>query len=207
MNRGCRRHPVRAAAVINMASFILTATRTLVFENGYANVNGDAGGETYKGIARVFNPLWPGWKWIDAAKHEADFPRCLELDNALQDAVLGFYRDVYWRPLHGDAISNQEVASEIFDTAVLNGQRMAVEIAQGALKMLGHALDLDGIMGNETLGALNSFPNYPKLLKCMNGLQFMLIVLGSKNVDVVIKMIGSRGPQLYKFLLGWLDRV
>ena len=34
-------------------------------EGGYANMEGDSGGETYKGISRKWFPKWEGLKIID----------------------------------------------------------------------------------------------------------------------------------------------
>lgn len=38
-------------------------------EGGYVNDPDDKGGETYKGIARKFNPDWKGWKIIDKSSN------------------------------------------------------------------------------------------------------------------------------------------
>ena len=37
-------------------------------ESGYANVSGDLGGETYRGITRKNFPKWDGWKIVDENK-------------------------------------------------------------------------------------------------------------------------------------------
>ena len=51
-----------------MADFSKAWGRSSVHEGGYAHLAGDAGGETYRGIARNFHPEWPGWKFIDRVK-------------------------------------------------------------------------------------------------------------------------------------------
>ena len=40
----------------------------LKHEGGYANVSGDLGGETYRGISRKNFPSWNGWEIVDEKK-------------------------------------------------------------------------------------------------------------------------------------------
>lgn len=49
-------------------AFYKAYAHTAAFEGGYANVSGDTGGETYKGISRNNWPKWKGWSLIDAHK-------------------------------------------------------------------------------------------------------------------------------------------
>lgn len=56
-----------------MADFDKAYFRTCKFEGGYANDKNDSGGETYKGISRVHNPKWGGWKIIDSYKKKKIF--------------------------------------------------------------------------------------------------------------------------------------
>ena len=53
-----------------MANFIKSYEITCKHEGGYSFDPDDAGGETYKGISRRFNPQWSGWKIIDYSDKE-----------------------------------------------------------------------------------------------------------------------------------------
>ena len=54
-----------------MADFKEAFELTLAHEGGYVKDPDDRGGETYKGIARRYNPGWSGWARIDKAKKQA----------------------------------------------------------------------------------------------------------------------------------------
>jgi lysozyme family protein len=83
--------------------------QTAQFEGGYANVPGDKGGETFRGISRRSHPNWPGWKLIDFVKetegHAArTIDRHFDNDQEMKKLVEEFYKTNYWDPLSkGDA--------------------------------------------------------------------------------------------------------
>jgi len=63
-----------------MADFDKYYPILLKAEGGYASAEfaakyNDKGGETYKGIARNFNPAWEGWAIIDAYKAKNGIPK------------------------------------------------------------------------------------------------------------------------------------
>ncbi|HJW81700.1 MAG TPA: glycosyl hydrolase 108 family protein [Acidiferrobacterales bacterium] len=66
-----------------MADFKEAFELTLAHEGGYVKDPDDRGGETYKGIARRYNPGWPGWARINKAKQQRGFPKSLEADQTL----------------------------------------------------------------------------------------------------------------------------
>ena len=78
-----------------MANFKEAFEKTMGHEGGYGNDPDDAGGETYKGIARVYNPGWSGWAVIDAAKTASigNFPASLDQNATLQASVQSFYKE------------------------------------------------------------------------------------------------------------------
>jgi Putative secretion activating protein len=114
-----------------MADFNEAIKPVLQYEGGYVNDPDDNGGETYKGISRKFWPRWTGWQFIDVAKKQAGFPASLSKISGLQDSVLAFYRDNFWKPIGGDAVEHGEVAGLILDSAVNEGISTAVRRAQG----------------------------------------------------------------------------
>ncbi len=71
-----------------MAIFDAAFEKTAAIEGGYVFDPDDAGGETYKGISRRFNPSWGGWDKIDEVKkanpRKRKFDNIFDQDDALQ---------------------------------------------------------------------------------------------------------------------------
>mgnify|MGYP000754339506 CR=1 FL=1 len=106
------------------AEFELAYAPVRKFEGDWCDVSGDAGGETYAGIARNFFPSWPGWHIIDAAKAHPSykqgsgvFSRHLTSIPDLETHVTAFYRAEWWDRM-GLARWPQLVANELFEQAV-----------------------------------------------------------------------------------------
>jgi len=174
-------------------------------EAGYSNDPVDRGGETYRGIARLHHPHWTGWRRIDARRRKPGFPKSLERDGALQQAVRDFYRVVFWDRLGGDAVPDQAVANELYDTAVHMGVRRAVRFLQSSLNLLNRNqkdyedLIVDGWFGDKTRAALrkllNNDRNSRALVKMMN------IQQGARYVEI---MAGDASQE--RFARGWIKR-
>jgi lysozyme family protein len=188
-----------------MADFDKALVPVLGHEGGYVNDPDDMGGETYKGVARRFNGGWPGWRRIDPAKRQRGFPQRLERDDVLQGQVRAFYKQHYWDKFQGDAIVNQDVAEELFDTAVNLGVGRAVTFLQRALNVLNRNATLypdlveDGAFGPRSLTALSAYLDRDApahLLKVLNILQ------GMHYIEFM-----TRSPEQEKFARGWLKRV
>lgn len=160
-----------------MAAFNIAYQHTRPLERGYANHPNDTGGETYAGISRVNWPKWQGWVIVDAAKSSPYFPQSLDLNPTLQDFVEAFYQKYIWNKNKMDALANQAIATEVFDTAVNMGARIATLFLQEALNLTNKNRQLypdivvDGVIGPVTINTTNKHPN-PKLLhKVLNALQ------------------------------------
>lgn len=134
-----------------MADYKHSIARVLLTEGGYANDPTDAGGETYKGIARNFWPKWTGWAVIDSAKKKEGFPANLKPTNILGDAVMNFYRVNFWDKVGGDFIDNQSIADLLVDSAVNEGIKPAVKRAQSIVGMAQ-----TGVVTPELVTKLNS---------------------------------------------------
>ena len=188
-----------------MADFKKEYDKTMSHEGGYVHDPDDAGGETYKGVARRFHPGWEGWSIIDGAKEESDFPKCLDLDMRLQSLIESFYKQHYWDCFQGDKIPSQRVAGELFDTGVNMGNKRAVKFLQRALnylnrdgKMFPDMVD-DGILGPGTLKSLSIILNKDGddlLFKIMNVLQ------AQHYLNYM-----SKSPTQEKYCRGWFNRV
>lgn len=161
-------------------------------EGGEANVAGDRGGETYRGISRVNFPDWAGWSTIDARKpiaYNTVFPD-------LEPLVSSFYKANFWDPLLADQIKNQNIANILVDWKV-NGDGFSVENLQKILVTLGilSASDVDGDFGLQTLAALNK-ANQTKLFDAIQASR-------KAHYDAIV----ANDPTQAKFYTGWMTRL
>jgi lysozyme family protein len=186
----------------NMANFSEAYKKTLKFEGGYSNDPDDVGGETYKGISRVYNPGWSGWIVIDAAKNGPGFPSSLDANVVLQNSVGEFYKDKYWDVNRLDVFP-QSVAEEMFDTGVNMGVDRAARFLQKALNYLNRNgklygdLDVDGKIGPASLNAMAACKDDERVILAMlNTLQ------GMHYMNYM-----DKSPSQKKYARGWFKRV
>lgn len=122
-----------------MADFSTAFKKVSIAEGGYVNDKDDAGGETYRGIARKSNPKWIGWKVIDNIKSNNPNGFKSVINNAdthakLNQYVLALYKSNYWDVLFLDPFKSQAVAEQLFDMCVNAGKTTAVRLAQRIVK-------------------------------------------------------------------------
>jgi len=161
-----------------MNSFEKAFINTMGHEGKYSFDPIDPGGETYMGISRVYWPDWLGWRYIDAG----------ETSRGLEESVKQFYKQNFWNRFHGDALADisENIAIEVFDTAVNLGVHRAVEFLQDSLNILNvnqgiyPDMIVDGLLGSRTLEHLKRFLEWRPipfkqkedlLLKVMNHFQ------------------------------------
>lgn len=130
-----------------MATFSSALKKVLAYEGGYANDKDDAGGETYKGIARRFHSSSIMWKEIDKIKANikgsgtADMSRIktinklLEHNTIVTKEVERIYKKEYWDTLHLDEMRSEKIAYQLFETAVNMGVSAAIKLAQKTLNV------------------------------------------------------------------------
>ena len=184
-----------------MTNFQKAFDNLIDIEGGYANLQGDTGKETYMGISRVYHPNWQGWSIIDNYKsHSVNFEKLLGASKKLKTLVQDFYKKNYWDKFRGDDLP-YIIAEELLEQSVNIGTyKTAGENLQKALNLLNRNgnlfpdLKVDGIVGEKTLNAVKKV-NQRRLLKVLNGLQFMHYY----NLDI-------KNPKYEKFA-GWFDRV
>lgn len=191
-----------------MADFQKSYAITMQAEGYYSNHPSDRGGETWKGIARVPNPDWEGWKVVDKAKKLSNFPNSLKSNQELEVLVQQFYKKKYWDIMRLDQCPSERIASELFDTGVNMGTAVAILFLQQSLNALNKQGSLyadigeDGGYGNLTHNAFMSFFRVvPKarwrclyvLLNCLQGSRY-------------ISIVRSR-PSQEEFMYGWMTRV
>ena len=168
-------------------NFKYAVAKTLGFEGGYSNIPGDAGGETNLGITYVT---------LQRAIREGLIPNTT-IAKLTREQAETIYHAYYWKPMQLDSIASREVAAELFDTCVNMGQKQAVIIAQEALSYLGEDINVDGMIGPNTINALNKWAQKDEraLFVCLNGEQYIRYKL--------IRKVG----QNYKFARGWTKRI
>jgi lysozyme family protein len=185
-----------------MANFSEAFAKTMGHEGGYVNDASDAGGETFMGISRVYNPGWYGWTIIDESKTGGDFPHCLKEDDSLYDAVEDFYKDKYWDVNRLDAFP-QSIAEEMFDTGVNMGVGRAGRFLQKALNYLnrdGRLFDdliVDGKIGPASLDALDECERDERVLLTM-----LNVLQGQHYMNYM-----DKNPRQKKYARGWFKRV
>lgn len=158
-------------------------------KTGYVHHPGDPGGETNYGITR------------NVATENGYNGLMGEIPFSM---VKQIYRKKYWDKLLGDLIPDQEIAEEIFDTAVNCGVETVVRMLQRTLNVLNKQATLypdvavDGQCGQQTINALKQAlaaqPWYRLcILRALDSLQCVrYIELAEKNV------------KFETFLPGWL---
>ena len=172
--------------------------KTLEHEGGYANVSGDYGKETYKGISRRFFPDWRGWKIVDRAKSEfgGSLPHNYHIKNPeLDKLVKDFYYTEFWKPFMIDQIHDRNLQELIFDIVVNSRNRGVREIIQTTLMVqFNQNIALDGYIGNETISAIN---------RCNAKQLFDALIKSRENY---YRRLAEKYPSQAKFLKGWLHR-
>lgn len=154
-----------------MADFNKAFAVTMSNEGGYNPGIGEH--ETYKGIDRGANPHWDGWPIIDVYKRDnpgasvAKLNALLSQNTQLQANILAFYKANYWNPFQGDLIKDQQLANNLFDCSVNQGEGLARKFTQLACNFVMQdtkvstsiqLLKIDGIIGKLTLTLFNSLP-------------------------------------------------
>lgn len=156
-----------------MADFDIAVTKTLIHEGGSRVTDDpdDRGGLTKYGIS------------------QRSYPN-LDIRNLTEDQAKEVYKRDYWDKVAGDKIKNQQVAENLFDTAVNMGPRTASRLAQIALDLT----PVDGIIG----------PNSTKALNATAPETFMAEFTIAKIARYAY--ICNKNKSQKKYLLGWINR-
>ncbi len=156
-----------------MANFDQAVVKTIAREGGarFTETPGDAGGATKFGISKRAYPQ-------------------LDIANLTEQQAKDIYRADYWNAVHGDDISAQVAAENVFDTAVNMGVSRAVKLAQMALGVQ----PVDGVAGPQTIQAINNADSD----------RFIADYTLAKIARYVSLCNNNRSQS--KFLLGWLNR-
>ncbi len=162
-----------------MSNFLKAVEKVLAHEGGFVNHPLDRGGATNWGITQ---------KTLSSYENRSvsvDYVKNLSRGNAIS-----IYKALYWDKVRGDDINSYAIAFTLFDQAVNRGISSAVKQAQTILR-----LSSDGIMGTNTVNALNS----------VNEKEFLADYLAA--CEAWYRRIVANNPSQKVFLAGWLNRV
>ena len=152
----------------------------LKVEGGYSNDKHDKGGKTKYGITE---------------EDARDFGYKGDMQDLTKDFAKSIYLKKYYLGNKLDKVINNKVALSVCDWAVNSGKN-GIKNAQIAINQLTNTnLDVDGVIGNKTLEALNA-ADPEKFLEVYHNLQ---------RIYYRSKVEGDKTQK--EFLTGWLNRV
>ncbi|CUU77669.1 putative peptidoglycan-binding domain-containing protein [Campylobacter hyointestinalis] len=147
---------------------------------------------TYFGIYRIANPDWSGWCVVDEALQRLSIneaSKSLYANEWLNGKVHQFYLDNFWHKMQLDKIDSQKIADEMFCFGCNAGIKTAIRLAQRVVNV-----NDDGIIGDKTLNALNSFDE--------SEFDIDFDDLEMRHYDKLI----SKNPKLAIYKKGWYNR-
>ena len=165
-------------------------------EGYYANVTGDKGGETYMGVARNLHPNWEGRHIVDGYKLTfGELKRNTKIDvPELTTMVEKFYKHTFYDKYKIGSINSGSLQEIIFDWCVNSGYWGSCGVQKVLNRYFNRDLKLDGIIGNNTVNAINS-------------IQPELLFVAIKDARIYYYHLISKRSQNHKFLKGWLKRI
>lgn len=175
-----------------MAAFDEAVATVLEHEgwDRYSDHPADPGGATKWGISLRFLRRLGRLGDVDGdGDVDADDIRKLSREQAV-----AIYREYWWDRLRLAELGHQGVATKVFDLAVNMGSAPAVRLLQQALVTAGEPVEVDGILGSQTLGAVNR--TNPELLL------ELLRVQAARYYHALV----DQDPDLVVFERGWLRR-
>lgn len=147
----------------------------MINEGGYVNDKRDKGGETKYGISKASYP------YVDIAN--------LTLEQAREI----YHRD-YWLRCKCDVLPDY-LSVAVFDYAVNSGCRKAIKDLQACL-----GVSVDGVIGNQTIGAANRLPPRKTLERYMD--LRLSYLMGLKNWKIYGNGWGARVNRVNEFCEG-----
>jgi len=163
-------------------SFEQAVERVLKLEGGYVDHSADKGGPTRFGITQ---------KTAREYGYDGDMR---ELPKEIAKEI---YKHRYWQNYDLDKIDHEQLAGKVFSFGINAGTHTAVKALQRAYNLLTNSeIAEDGLVGPETLQAVNNYDKTDRLLDCLKAIQaeyYLDIVRGNPGQNV--------------FLAGWLNRV
>lgn len=155
--------------------FTEVVKHVIATEGGYVDDPNDRGGETNYGISKRQYPS------LNIARLTRD------------DAIAIYYRD-YWLAYQCDKLP-PAYACFLFDSVINHRAKTAVKFLQQTFRV-----SVDGILGSETLGAINRFKSNSEHIRASLLLSF------AYRADFYHDLVVENASQ-ERFLMGWLRRL
>jgi lysozyme family protein len=186
-----------------MANFDLFFPKLIKHEGGFVDHPSDPGGATNYGITiGTFRQY--GWDKDGDGFITVDDLRLISLDDAYF-----IYQNFFWDKVLGNYIKNQQLAELIADFYI-NAPYVSIRVLQKVLNdSFKKQLSIDGILGKQTLEALNSVPQKALFDEFKAArIDYYKYRAGESSVLVeFFKSIGAGSDSKYAvFLKGWLKR-
>lgn len=160
------------------------------WEGNYGWERYDAGGETYAGISRTYNPLWNGWIVLDYYKKSHKIIKH-QLIQEMEFWVLDYYL-TRWFNEGFDSLTNQEIATYLFDYR--NSGPISYIHTRRVLVEMNYIISTDGMSDSRLIYILNSV-NTESFLNKLRQMRMKYYVRSAK-----------RHKGHINFLEGWLSR-
>lgn len=167
-----------------MANINVLAPFILSWEGGFSNHPADRGGATNKGVTMA---TWRQMGYDKDGDGDIDVTDLRQLTDA--DVVNKIMKPHYWDRWHADDIQDQSVANMVVDWVWSSGRHGITNVQS----LLG--VDVDGIVGKNTLTALNAQDPY------------VLFSHIKKQREKFIEKLVRRNPSQKVFRAGWLRRI
>lgn len=152
-------------------------------EGGYGNHPADPGGETMYGIADASDGKKDGMIDLDRDGIPDVKVKDLTVDQAKQ-----IYYDYYWKPMHLDGLTNEDLVLQVFDFGVNAGPRRSIKMLQYLVEV-----EMDGICGSKTSRYANHYQgNISKDFRAQRKHFYLDLV--------------KKNPEKLVFIGGWLSR-
>jgi lysozyme family protein len=178
----------------DMLDFEKAVTVVLKHEGGYSNNLRDRGGATKYGISLRY------LKSVGLDLGDIDLDGDIDIDDIKGisiSAAKSIYQSQFWEKYNCDKLINQDIATKVFDMCVNMGGKQAIKLLQRAYNRAVNARNLvvDGVLGEQTLAAVNSCKSQQQLLA----------VLRSEQAMYYERLI-YHNRELAEFRKGWLKR-
>lgn len=138
-----------------MASFAAFIPGLMAREGGYQRLSADPGNYNSAGqlVGTNYGISAPVYEdWINR------LPSAQDMQQMTRQAAERIYLASYWNPLKSDQIISQPIANILVDHGVNRGTGSAARLMQSTLKAIGFPVSIDGVIGPESLAAINQAP-------------------------------------------------
>lgn len=180
-----------------MSDFNKAITHTQHAEGGYVDHPNDHGGATNYGVSlRLMQTLGSKWDLNNDGKIDAADIKLLTPQHAQ-----AIFKEVFWDPNRYSEISNQAIATKVFDLAVNAGSSRANKLLQEALNYAypQAKIGVDGKIGTKTLQAIE------QLTVAQRRSSDFIFVFSSVIARFYLQLCDNNSTQL-SFIKGWCKR-